>query len=132
MSLVYILCFALTGLSALAWIIEARPAFIAIRTLKVISFSEKMSYPFIFLYHMIWGARLFWIDIIVTSILVSGVTIGGLTIGFSFGGVIGTAMGLLISDIFSAYLLYSAKEKKRYNSLSIEDQMEEALKWRTA
>ena len=111
MAWLYVVCFVFAAFSAFAWIKEASPAFRAIRALRTDNWGERMSYPFQFIFHALWSARLFWCDIIVTSILVSGVTVYGITIGFDFGGVIGTAMGLLISDIFSIYLLVNLNNK---------------------
>ena len=91
---------------AYAWFFkELRPVFTGIRHLPLASFSDKMLYPFRWIYHLVWGGRFFWIDIVVTSALISGINLGFITIGFAMGGFIGTIMGLTISNVLSFYLI---------------------------
>lgn len=110
-----IICLILAGITATFWVVEAAPVYNALTSIKQPKWKEKgilaafinffyaICYVLSFIQILKHGKSLI-IDVICTVAIVST---------FSFGGLIGTAMGFMISNIIStALLIAKIKEKK--------------------
>ena len=100
-----VLILSMGVLSAIFWWIEAQPFVSAVKELRTDTFGEKFTYFFRFLGQLPKAMPLL-IDL--------GATIG-LAYLFGLGGVVGTALGLTISNVLSIAILwtvYSGKGKK--------------------
>lgn len=101
-------CVTMAILSAAFWVEEARRGAVERSMIPTYSILDKV----MFSPRYIYSFRILGLDLLCTFILAGGLNIGGLTIGFQMGGVIGTTMGLAISNVISINLLKGKKRAK--------------------
>lgn len=107
-----IICIVMALLSGFFWVMEAQPVIRALKSVPTYGFWNKMLFPFRVLLCLRFIGPLA-LDILATSILVSGCYIGGITIGFQMGGVMGTAMGLTISNVISLAIWWNGRQSRK-------------------
>ena len=101
-----ILVLSMAVLSAIFWLIEIQPFIKAVKTIPGNSGMDKFLFFFRFI-GKINHALPFIIDIVATV---------ALSMLFGLGGVIGTAMGLTISNVISVGILWNVYGNKGDNS----------------
>jgi hypothetical protein len=97
-----VICLSMAVLSAIFWVIEIKPFVDRVKSLETTSFGQKFTFFFRFI-ACLPTALPFLCDI--------GATIG-ICMLFGLGGVIGTAMGLTISNVISVFILWNMKKKE--------------------
>ena len=117
MVILTVICVSMAIMSGVFWVIECRPAYAVMSTIRPqwnkIPVLSLIINPFIlmgYVFKVMGPAKFFIIDFTATVVL-AGI--------FSLGGVVGTTMGLSISNVISVALLIAMNKKPVTEEITI-------------